>query len=133
MPFDMISCYRTNRKVLSIDSDNCHIIWWTIIGVSSVQTCQPHSRVRNPQTYFVIPLHEYIAWTMQSVFSASCGTDSHDTRQFTRGRWTNWHAHTLDNKSLYFILFYSFPSGKIYCLFFSHFQLCMLFCFLAFF
>jgi len=78
------------------------------------------TRVCNPQTNFVIssrarasygpsrPLYE-----MQSVFpSASCGTGSHDTRQFTRENRTNWLARTLDNKSPYFILFYPFPSGK---------------------
>lgn len=87
--------------------------------------------VCNPQTNFVIssrarasygpsrPLYE-----MQSMFpSASCGTGSHDTRQFMRGNRTNWLARILDDKSPYFILFYPFSFRENLWIVCSHFRL----------
>jgi len=52
---DVIRQFHDNHTISKVSSaigrDNCHFISRTIIGVSSVRTRQPHSRVQSPDKF----------------------------------------------------------------------------------
>lgn len=88
--------------------------YWRIFGAD---TSTAHSRVYNVQTYFVIPLHEHIAW--MHAIRVFCILRDRFSRHETVHAWMRnklARACMLDDKSPYFILFHPFPSEKkIYC------------------